>query len=80
MNPTVVPMFAYGKVDHESLWQGREFYLHNSNNNDDNNNDIEKCNWNFFLQSPHCTTNCLQHICSSGQAHLCANQVQHIMH
>ena len=31
-----------------------------------------------LLQSPHCVTNCLQHIHSSGQAQLCANQVQDI--
>ena len=28
----------------------------------------------FFLQSPHCAANCLQH----ARAHACANHVQHI--
>ena len=34
------------------------------NNNDDC---TERRNSRFFLQSPHCLVNCLQHICTSGQ-------------
>ena len=40
--------------------------LHPHNNN---NNRSERRNSRFFfLQSPHCAVNCLQHVCSSGQA------------
>ena len=31
-----------------------------------------------FLQSPHCATNRLQHVRSSGPAQSCANHMQHI--
>ena len=34
--------------------------------NDNNNDRIERPNSRFLL-SPHCTTTCLQHVCSSGQ-------------
>ena len=37
----------------------------NNNNNNNNNNHIERHN-SRFLQSPHCTTNCLQHKHSSS--------------
>ena len=35
--------------------------------NNDNNNDIciQRCN-SRFVQSPHCATDCLQHVCSGG--------------
>ena len=39
-----------------------------NNNNENNSNDcIERRN-SRFLQFPHCATNCLQHVCSSGQS------------
>ena len=34
--------------------------------NNNNNNLIQRRNLRFFLQSPHCAMNYLQHICSSG--------------
>ena len=36
-----------------------------NNNDDDNNNRIERLSLRF-VQSPHCATNCLQHVRSSG--------------
>ena len=58
----------------------------NNNNNDDddnninnnNNNRIQRRNSRFFLQSPHCTANCLQHIRSSGPgAIVCKSRATH---
>ena len=37
----------------------------NNNNNSSNNNCIERRN-SRFLQSPHCSANCLQHVHSNG--------------
>ena len=47
-----------------------EPWLNNSNTDHDNNDYIERCNSRFFLQSPHCPTNCLQHVRSSGQGEI----------
>ena len=52
-------------------WRG------NNSNNDDNDH-IARRNLRF-LQSPHCATNCLQHIHSSGQgAVVCKSYANHV--
>ena len=51
------------------------FFGNNSNDND-NNDSTERRNFGF-LQSPHCSANCLQHA-QVARAQSCANHVQHI--
>ena len=49
----------------------------NNNNNNNNNNSTETSNLRF-LQSPHCTRNCLQHVRSSGPgAIVCKSSATH---
>ena len=38
----------------------------NNNNNSNNNSRIQRRSSRFFLQSPCCAANCLQHVHSSG--------------
>ena len=60
----------------------------NDNDNDNNNNRIQRRNSRFFLQSPHCAANCLQHVRSSCQdeivcksrAKSCASSAYHVQH
>ena len=75
-------------------WDDNNSYNNNNNNNnndddddddDDNNNNnnnivivFKGAIWDFFLQSPHCAANCLQHVCSSGQgAIVCKSRPTH---
>ena len=63
-------------VNLDSKISGKENNNNNSKNN--TNNRTKRRNTRFYLQSPHCAANCLQHVRSSGQdIFVCKSRAAH---